>query len=82
MLKKCLTNRWLKQCVQLSIFNYNTDDKITSHVTDGSLVRFSFVFIQSNLVNFSLILFKFKTLDPAFAESLQFTDFRNVPSGN
>jgi hypothetical protein len=44
MLKKCLTNRWLKECVQLAIMNYNLDgitikDEMASLAIDNSLVR-------------------------------------------
>ena len=44
MLMKCLTNRWLKECVQLAIINYNLDrttikDEIASLAIDNSLVR-------------------------------------------
>jgi hypothetical protein len=42
MLMNRLTNRWLKECVDLTIVNSNDEDRNVSSslVTDGSLVRF------------------------------------------
>jgi hypothetical protein len=41
MLMNCCTNRWLKECKRLFIFNYNYNEKIRSLLVDGSLVRFT-----------------------------------------
>jgi hypothetical protein len=35
-----LTNRWFKECVDLTIVNNNDDRNISSLAIDGSLVRF------------------------------------------
>ena len=44
----CLTNRWLKECVQLTISNQNFGDGVgVDLVIDGSLVRLPLnLFIQ------------------------------------
>ena len=76
----CLTSRWLKECVQLTIFNLNDDDEVANLAIDGSLVRLPLnLFIQTQVSHF---LFEFKTLDPNFAESLQSLNLRDVPAGN
>jgi hypothetical protein len=37
----CLTNRWLKKCVQLTIVNDNENEDLSSFVIDDTMVRFS-----------------------------------------
>ena len=52
---KCLTNRWLKECVQLTISNDNFSDGVANLAIDGSLVRFPLnLFIQ--IFSFSFFL--------------------------
>ena len=52
---KCLTNRWLKECVQLIISNHNFSDGVANLAIDGSLVRFPLkLFIQ--IFSFSFFL--------------------------
>ena len=80
MLLNYLTNRWLKECVQLTIVDRNDDDGVANLAIDSSLVRTSFKFIHSNF-NF-LLFFKFKALDPNFADSLQILNISMVPAGN
>jgi len=83
MLMNCLTNRWLKECVRLTILiplTY-TIDKIGSLVTDGSLVRF-ILYLFNQVYKFLIVFFPFKTLDPKFAKSLQILNLTNVPAGN
>jgi hypothetical protein len=52
MLMYRLTNRWLKECVQLNMTNYNDDGRNTSSnlVIDGSLVRFPLALMYQFLV--------------------------------
>ena len=52
---KCLTNRWLKECVQLTIFNQNFGSGVANLAIDDSLVRFPLnLFIQ--ILSFSFFL--------------------------
>ena len=79
MLMKCLTNRWLKECVQFTIVDHIDGDGVANLAIDGSLVRLPLnLFIQ--ILSFSFF-FKFKALDPNFADSLQILDIWNVPAG-
>jgi len=79
MLMNPLANRWIKECVELTITN---DYSYTSNlVTDGSLVRFP-LNLFNRILTLSLIFFKFKTLDPSLAKGLQIAGFRKVPDGN
>jgi hypothetical protein len=81
MLMNCLTNRWLKECVDLTIANDNYERYISSYVIDDSLVRFAMncsVIFLNFLFNFSK---KTKLLDPNLAKGLQVTEFTDVPAG-
>jgi hypothetical protein len=58
----CLTNRWLKECVDLDFYNVNDED-LTNLVKDGSLVR---RFLSIKLCNFLIVYFKIKDTGPEF----------------
>jgi hypothetical protein len=53
----CLTNRWLKKCVQLTIVNDNENEDLFSFVIDDTLVRFfcNYSIKLCNLIKFLTI---------------------------
>ena len=80
MLINWVTNRWLQECVHLTVFYKNGDNEL-AYCRDGSLVRFPFNLFNQILLISNCFLFECQTFDPNFAEGLKFLNISYVPAG-